>query len=135
VTQVVIICIVVFGRLVLNKTPGWGEPGALMFMVWFSLMSASLGVLEDEHLRITFTELFLPPALIRFFDIFSLFIILIFSLFMIVYGSKMTELSTLNVMAGLGIKSSWLFASIPAAGVALFLAVVEKVIKELWKKK
>ena len=133
--QVIIICIVVFGRLVLNKTPGWGEPGALMFMVWFSLMSAALGVVENKHLQITFTDLFLPPVLIRIFDIFSLFIILIFSLFMIVYGFKMTELATLNIMAGLGIKGSWLFASIPAAGVALFLAAVERIIKELWKKK
>ena len=134
-SMVVVICIVVFGRLVLNRTPGWGEPGALMFMVWFSLVSASLGILEDKHLRITLTDLFLPPAICRFFDFLSLIIIFIFSLFMIIYGYQMAELAGLNLITGLGVRSTWLFAAVPVAGVALFMAVIEKGIVMLWKKK
>jgi TRAP-type C4-dicarboxylate transport system permease small subunit len=134
VMQVVIVCIVVFGRYVLNRTPGWGETSALLFMVWFSLMSASLGVLEDKHLRITLTEMFLPPPVIKILDGLSLLVIFLFSLFMLIFGWQMAELSGLNIIAGIGIKSTWLFGAVPASGLALFLACIEKGIV-LWKKK
>jgi TRAP-type C4-dicarboxylate transport system permease small subunit len=132
--QVLIVCIVVFGRYLLNWTPGWGETSALLCMVWFSLMSASLGILEDRHLRITLTELFLPPPLIRIFDCLSLLVIFLFSLFMIVFGYNMAVLSGLNILTGMNIKSSWLFAAVPVSGVALFFGCIEKGIV-LWKKK
>jgi TRAP-type C4-dicarboxylate transport system permease small subunit len=132
--QVLIVVFVVFGRRVLNWTPGWGETSALLCMVWFSLMSASLGILEDRHLRITLTELFLPPAVIRIFDTISLVIMVLFSLFMIIAGFNMAVLSKLNILAGMSIKSSWLFSAVPVSGFAIFLGCIEKGVV-LWKKK
>ncbi|MDR0582958.1 MAG: TRAP transporter small permease subunit [Treponema sp.] len=132
--QVIIVVFVVFGRRILNWTPGWGETSALLFMVWFSLMSASMCILEDRHLRITLTDLFLPPVVIKIFDIVSLIVIFLFSLFMIIYGYQMAKLSGLNILAGMGIKSTWLFGAVPVSGLALFLASIEKGIM-VWKKK
>ena len=132
--QVLIVCFIVLGRRVFNWTPCWGETSALLFMVWFSLMSASMGILEDRHLRITLTELFLPPGVIKAFDTLSLIVMVLFSLFMMSAGFDMAVLSKLNILAGMSIKSSWLFSAIPVSGLAIFLGCIEKGIV-LWKKK
>ena len=132
--QVLIVVFVVFGRRILNWTPGWGETAALLFMVWVSLMSASMGILEDRHLRITLTELFLPPPVIKIFDTIGLIVMVLFSLFMMSAGFDMAVLSKLTVLAGMSIKSSWLFSAVPVSGLAIFLASIEKGIV-LWKKK
>jgi len=40
----------VFGRYVLNSSPSWTEPGAVMLMSWFIFLGAAVGVRENYHL-------------------------------------------------------------------------------------
>ena len=50
VVQLVVVSGVVIGRYVFSVTPAWGEEMALFAMVWFGLLSASIGVRDDTHL-------------------------------------------------------------------------------------
>ena len=126
VAQVLVVSWVVFGRFVLNKTPSWGEEGALLCMVWFCLMSATLAIKDDSHLKITVIDMILPGKVVKFLDHANYVLIFVFALFMLIEGVKLTQLTMLNVMPGLGIKSSWLFAAIPVTGAALILALIDK---------
>jgi TRAP-type C4-dicarboxylate transport system permease small subunit len=132
--QVVVVSIVVIGRYVFNRTPGWGEEGALLFMVWFCLISSSLAIIEERHLRMSIIDYFLSPKQLRILDYFNHTIIFIFAATMFWEGIKLTQLTALNMMPGLGIKSSWLFASIPVAGVAIVIMTIEKFREYICKR-
>src|ERR1041384_910259 len=40
----------VFCRYVLNDSPSWTEPGAVLLMSWFIFLGAAVGVRENYHL-------------------------------------------------------------------------------------
>jgi len=132
--QVIVVSIVVIGRYVFNRTPGWGEEGALLFMVWFCLISASLAIKEERHLRMSVIEYFLNEKQLRFLDYFNHIIMLIFAACMFWEGIKLTQLTALNIMPGLEIKSSWLFASVPVSGVAIAIMIIEKLREYICKR-
>ncbi|HBF36219.1 MAG TPA: hypothetical protein DDW50_02745 [Firmicutes bacterium] len=125
--QIVIVAYVVFGRYVLKSTPGWGEASALMAMVWFGLMSASIGLRDDSHIKITFLEKYFSPVLIQWTDRLNLLLIFLFGIFMLVEGFKLTLLTSLNILTGLNIPSSWLYASVPATGLVIMLQTIHKI--------
>ncbi|MGB9662625.1 MAG: TRAP transporter small permease [Moorellaceae bacterium] len=131
VAQTLIVTWVVFGRFILKSTPGWGEESALMAMVWFGLLSASIGVREDAHLKIAVLDMILPPKCLKILDWFNWILMAGFALFLIFYGVKLTQLTAMNIMPGLGISSGWLYASVPASGVAIFIQLFNKVRKML----
>jgi TRAP-type C4-dicarboxylate transport system permease small subunit len=122
--QVVIISYTVFGRFVLNKTPRWSEELALMCMVWFSVLSASLAERNKAHIRVQLSRLILPVSVMRVIDKINVIVKIVFSLFLIVYGIKFSIMTKGAILPGLDISRSWLHASIPAAGGFLLLTVL-----------
>ncbi len=128
---VVSICItsyVVFCRYILQFTPRWGEQLILLCMVYMTMISASLAVRKDTHIRVTICDLFLPKKVITFLKYFGHFGIFIFSLFMIIAGIEFCGLMNNSIMSGLGIKQSYLYAAVPIAGIAMLLMESEKFI-------
>lgn len=129
--QVVLICYVVFARFVLNNSPSWGEEFSLLLMVWFCLLSPAEALKENRHLAITLLERFLPGPVIRVIDAVNHVLIFGFAVFMIVEGYGLAELTVRNIMPGMGVSASWLYASVPVAGVVLAMAAIERLIEIL----
>lgn len=129
IVQVIIVAYVVFGRFILHATPPWGEEGALVCMVWFCLVSATIAIRDDSHLRMTVIEMWLPPKVIKMIDNSNQVITFSFALFMLVAGIKLTALTSMSVMAGISISSAWLYAAVPVAGFTIMFALLEKVRK------
>lgn len=128
---IISICVtsfVVFCRYILHTTPRWGEQAILLCMVYMALISASLAVRTDTHIRVMLIDYVLPEKVIRFLKAMSHFCIFVFSLFMIVYGIQFTVLMKNSVMSGLGCKQSFLYASVPIAGVCMLLMQSERFI-------
>lgn len=123
------ICIttwVVFCRYILHATPRWGEQAILMCMVYMALISASLAVRTDTHIRVMLIDYLLPKRAIGLLKGMSHVMIFGFSLFMIIYGIQFTVLMGRSVMSGLGCKQSFLYASVPIAGICMLLMQSEK---------
>ncbi len=130
-SQVVIICYVVFARFVLNNSPSWGEELSLTIMVWFCLLSPAEALHENRHLAITLRQAFLPSPAIRIIDAINHVLILVFATFMIVSGAGLAELTLRNIMPGMGISASYLYASVPVSGALLALASIDRIIEIL----
>lgn len=126
--MVLITAYVVFGRFVLNKSPVWGEPIVLMCMVYMSLISASLAIRRDTHIRMTIIDFLVPQKVIDVFKALAQILIFGFSIFMIINGWQFAMLAGKNVITGVGIKSMWLYLSVPMAGVALALMELERFV-------
>lgn len=121
--MVVLTSYVVFNRFVLKGSLPWGEPIILMCMV-----SAALAIRKDTHIRMTVIDMFLPDNVLCVLRALAQICIFAFSGFMIVYGWRFSMVAGRNVITGVGIKSMWLYLSVPFAGIALCLMEVERLI-------
>jgi TRAP-type C4-dicarboxylate transport system permease small subunit len=119
--QVIVVSIVVFGRVLFKVTPSWGEQISLVAMVWFGLLSASIAVRDNSHICVTLLEKVLPPVWLQWNDRINAVLMFLFSTFMVIVGIQLTKLTALNILTGLNIPSSWLYASVPAAGLAIMV--------------
>jgi len=129
------ICItsyVVFMRFVLSKTPRWGEQAILMCMVYMALISASLAIRTDKHLRVVLIQYAFPVKIrakaMEVLHSLSQVMIFLFSLFMIVYGYQFTMLMTRSVLSGIPIAKAWLYAAVPVAGLCMLLMQSERFV-------
>ena len=125
IASICITAYVVFMRFVMSKTPRWGEQSILLCMVYMAMISASLAIRTDKHLRVVMIQ-YLFPAHIRekVMDILhglSEICIFLFSLFMIVYGTQFTQLMSKSLLSGIPIAKAWLYAAVPVAGVCMLL--------------
>ena len=127
--QLIVVSGVVFGRFVLNITPAWGEEMALFAMVWFGLLSASIGVREDSHLCLSLFEDKMSKRMKQVRDGFVFLAIASFGLFLLVQGFQMVELTQNNSLPGMKISSSWLYAAIPVSGFSIIIQVIARVRK------
>ena len=119
---------VVFARYVLKFTPRWGEQLILICMVYMALISASLAIRKETHIRVAVLDLFMPKRFITFLKYAGHFIIIAFSIFMIVDGYKFVQLMSKSYLSGLPLKQSYLYAAVPIAGIAMLIMESEKLI-------
>ncbi|MDO4961614.1 MAG: TRAP transporter small permease [Eubacteriales bacterium] len=132
IASIIITSYVVFNRYVLSKTPRWGEQAILLCMVYMALISASLAIRTDRHIRVVLIQ-YLFPASIRekamsILHGLSQICITAFSIFMIIYGYQFTMLMTKSKMSGLGIANSYLYAAVPVAGICMLIMQSERLI-------
>ena len=123
---------VVFGRFVLNSTPGWGEELGLFCMIWFSLLSVSMAFIDKSHLKMSIMEMMLKGRRLKVIDLIIYLVIVGFSIFMLIYGAKVTILTWPTVMPGMHVSRGLLYMSVPVSGFfnTLILLIMKK--EYLW---
>lgn len=127
IIQIIAVTIVVIGRQVFSKTPVWGEELTLFCMVWSSLLGSTVLLKNDGHIAITAMDQWLPKKMIRALDLLSYVFLATYAIIMIIYGIKLVELTGMNMMSALKIKSSWLYAAMPVSSVAMLIILGEKI--------
>jgi TRAP-type C4-dicarboxylate transport system permease small subunit len=85
-------------------------------MVWFCLLSPPEALREDRHLCITVFQQMLPGAVMKAVDFINHVLILAFAAFMVIEGTKLTGLTSRNILPGMGVPASILYSSIPSPG-------------------
>lgn len=92
IASICITAYVVFMRFVMSKTPRWGEQSILLCMVYMAMISASLAIRTDKHLRVVMIRYVFPARMrekvMGVLHGLSEMCIFLFSLFMIVYGTQ-----------------------------------------------
>ncbi len=126
--MVLICAAVVFNRYALKTSMTWGEPVVLMCMVYMSLVSAALAIRRDTHIRMQIIDFVAPKSVVNAMRIAAQIGIFLFGVFMIRYGWQFSLLARRNIMTGVGIRSIWLYLACPAAGIAICLMEIERMI-------
>ena len=132
-----LVCVVFsifFGRYVLSRSPIWGEPFSLLCLVWMSLLGSALVVRRNEHLRVTMFDDKLGEKGVFLTEILSTLCIVVFSLFMIYYGGKLTQKGARNNMAGVNVPYSVMYISMPVTGVLNLFALIGEWLERGEKK-
>ncbi|MFV0465657.1 MAG: TRAP transporter small permease [Lachnospiraceae bacterium] len=132
--QVIICAGVFFGRYFFKSTPAWGEPAALLCLVWLCVLSSSLAIEDDSHLRMTVFDEILPGKVLIALEILTTVVIFLFAIFMIYAGIMLTSLSRNNIVPGINISASWMNLVLPVTGFMYIVALIEQWRRriELW---
>ncbi len=128
VVMTVTVAYQVFCRYVLNDSPSWTEPGAVMLMSWFIFLGAAVGVRENNHMGFDVLLYVLPPAAKKWLRMTSDIVVLAFGIGMIWYGGKLVGLTWGTVMPALHISGGWDYVPVVAGGLLVSLFALERIV-------
>lgn len=133
VAEVAIACIVVGGRFLVNKSPGWGEEIILTCMIYMSMLSATIALRKNNHIRMTAFDNYLPKKLIYVLDILADIAVFVFAVIILKEG--------LTYATGIGAKGYytslpwlskfWLYLPVPLSGIAMIFFEIEAVFNHV----
>ncbi|RIX99560.1 TRAP transporter small permease [Aureimonas flava] len=121
----------VFCRYVLNDSPSWTEPGAVMLMSWFIFLGAAVGVRENNHLGFDVLLYVVPPGAKKWLRMISDVAILVFGAGMVWFGAGLVKLTWNTTLPALGLSGAWDYFPIVGGGVLICLFALERIVLRL----
>ncbi len=118
----------VFGRKVLNASPAWSESLALLLMLYFVLLAAASGVLEDFHLRFRLLDSVLPERLVILLRRFANLVVAGFGVLMTVNGTGLAEFTRSHVIPTLGISRAVAYWPFVIAGILITVFALSQIV-------
>jgi TRAP-type C4-dicarboxylate transport system permease small subunit len=119
----------VFGRKVLNDTPTWTEPGSLLLMSWFILLGSAVGVRENDHLGFEVGLHYAPPPLRLAMKALTHALIIVFGIYMAIYGWQLTSATWSAKMAGIDLPQGMDYLPLVGGGALIALFAFEKLVQ------
>jgi len=102
----IVIACQVFGRYVLNNSPSWSEPVALILMLYVVMLAAAVGVYEGFHLGVRLFVSMLPVELKRAVFVVGQILVMMFGVLMAWNGLLLVEFTTTHIIPTLGVSRS-----------------------------
>ena len=116
----------VFCRYVLNDSPSWTEPGAVMLMSWFIFLGAAVGVRENYHLGFDVLLYVLPDGSKAALRTISDIVVAAFGVGMVWYGSQLVALTWASTLPSLGLPGGFDYLPVVAGGFLIILFSLER---------
>ena len=117
ITELVAVMIMVTGRYVFNKVPSWCDQLSLMALVWMVILSITLALYKETHMRVELIDTALPPKAINVLKYISNIIILVFSVLMTYHGSVLVELTWKTKLSGFRVSQGLMYLPLVICGV------------------
>lgn len=116
----------VYTRYVLNSAASWPEPTAVLLTIVLTFYGAAACYRLGTHMNVTIAIDALPPRARRVVDLVVEIVMLIFAIFMIVYGYKLCVATWNNTIAEFpALRVGIVYSPIPFGGVFTFLFIIE----------
>lgn len=129
VLMTVAIGIQVFGRYVLNDSPAWSEPFALILMLYIVLLSAAVGVYRGFHLGVRFFVGLLPLSTRRTVFIAVQLLTAIFGSVMALQGVQLAQYTSSHVIPTLDVSRSIAYWPFVLCGSLIVLFAALRVVQ------
>lgn len=100
-------------------------------MVWTAMLTATLLVYEDGHLRLTFLTDALPSAVARAVYLVSELVVLCFLALLVVASLMMMPSVREQNTVTLGVSMAWFYAALPIGGGLMFVLTLRSTILRL----
>lgn len=135
IADILITSFSVLGRYIpFIPDPAWTEQVVLTCMVYMAVLSATLAIRKNAHIRMTALDRFLPPKLIKVLDIVADLAVLILGIIMLHYGWAVCQ----SPLAKFGKYESlpwlsrfWMYFPIPVAGVGMIIFELESIYNHI----
>lgn len=129
--QILSITLMVIGRYIFRRVPIWSEQFSLFCLVWFAMLSISLSVKDDSHIRMEIIDGLVAERGKQWLEYFSYAINLIFAVLMIKEGMVVVNLAKTAVMSGFRISEAFLYLSLPVSGVCIAYMSLYCIVKKM----
>jgi TRAP-type C4-dicarboxylate transport system permease small subunit len=118
----------VFTRYVLNSAASWPEPLAVLLTIVLTFIGAAAGYRLNLHMSVSYFADKLPASLRRLLDVVVQSLMALIALFMVVWGSRLVEVTWYNTIADFPFLSVGVtYLPIPIGGVCLLLFIIERI--------
>lgn len=124
--EVVIVAGVAFCRYILHYTPAWGESLALLLGVWFCFLAAAYAIPSDVHLKMTLIDNMVSEKYVLVLEWFGLAMTMLLGICFTVYGYSLLGIAEQNIMSGLGMPSTVLYAAVPISGIFFIIESIDR---------
>ncbi len=116
----------VYTRYVLNSASSWPEPTAVLLTIVLTFYGAAACYRLGTHMNVTVAVDMLPARARRVVDFLVEILMLIFAIFMIVYGYKLCVATWNNTIAEFpALRVGIVYSPIPFGGVFTLLFIIE----------
>ncbi len=131
--EVLVVCIVVFGRIIFKSAPVWGEEVILTAMVYMTMLSATMALRKNQHIKMSAFDKYLPKKVIYALDLLADLAVMAFAIIMTVYGFRYAfQIGARGFYTSMPTLSKfWQYFPIAIAGIAMILVEIELIIKHL----
>ncbi len=129
ITDILVTSYAVLGRYVpFIPDPSWTEQVVLTCMVYMAVLSATLAIRKNAHIRMTALDRFLPKKLIMSLDVLSDLAVMALGVIFLYYGwavcqSPLAKFGKYESMPWLS--RFWMYFPIPVAGVGMIIFELE----------
>jgi len=117
-TMIVIVCFQVFARKLFSYTPTWSLDVTIFLLIWFSFLGIAMGFRERIHLA--FTSIHFSDKANFYIEKLISLIEILFSLILIVYGTKLTLNDFGQIIPTMGnLPIAYRTLAVPVSGVLI----------------
>ncbi len=129
-TLLIFLQVVIRFKLI-NSTIPWTEEIALVFLVWFGLTGAAIGIRKGSHIGVEFVMALFGPKLQRALNIFIGLLIIAFSVFLLIEGSVLVQ-GTIDVFLSASLLSRGLcvYLAVPVSALLMILYSAELIVNQ-----
>jgi TRAP-type C4-dicarboxylate transport system permease small subunit len=117
----------VFARYVLNDSPSWTEPVALLFMSTTMMFGAAIGVRANRHFGFFILVESSRPAVRRALQVFARLIAVAIGLMLLLWGGEMMIDSWDYAIAGAPLPQGTVYLPLCAGGALIALFALEQI--------
>ena len=122
VATVLVVSGTVVARYGFRTTPPWGEEVALLFIIWFSFLGASLATREGLHLSVEFVSDLLPRRCRAVVIALARLAVVGFGLFMVVAGISLVAATARQTLPATKLPVGYAsYLALPVSGVLISL--------------
>jgi len=135
IADILVTIYIVIGRYIpFIDPPVWGEQVVLTLMVYMAVLSATIAIRNNAHIRMTCFDPYLPKTLIRILDIVSVLLVMLLGYVMLVYGwdsaykmlIRNTKYDSLPWLSRF-----WMYFPVPVAGAGMIIFELEQLYQHI----
>jgi TRAP-type C4-dicarboxylate transport system permease small subunit len=119
----------VFARYVLNDSPSWTEPVALLCMSSVMMLGAAVGVRNNRHFGFFIAVELAPPRLRRMLEVFAALVAAAIGVLLAAWGFELALDGWSVPMAGAPLRQGMVYVPIALGGALIALFSLEKLGK------
>lgn len=131
ISEILLGAIMVAGRYIFKTQPSWCTELILTCMIYMTMLSASLALRRNAHIRMTAFDKYLPEKVLHFLDFLADVGIFAFAIFMIVDGWKYCSAAKGFFTSLPTVSRFWLYFPIPLAGACILIFQCESLYRQV----
>ena len=134
IADILVTCYIVIGRYIsFIPAPVWGEQVVLTLMVYMAVLSATLAIRNNSHIRMTCFDRYLPKTAVMVLDIISDLLVMVLGYVMLVHGwTAAIKLGARGFYDSLPwLSRFWMYLPVPVAGAGMIVFEIEQLYQHI----